>query len=77
MLFRSPDIYLHGAAELGLKPENCVALEDSPAGILSAYRAGCLPVMIPDQDEPDEKTLPLLYARADSLTDIITLLERR
>ena len=47
-----PDIYLRGAAELGLPPETCLALEDSPAGILSAYRAGCLPVLIPDQDTP-------------------------
>jgi len=73
----APDIYLHGARELGVKPEECLALEDSPAGILSAHRAGCLPVMIPDQDQPDEKTLPLLYAKADSLSDIITLLEMR
>ena len=73
----APDIYLLGAAELGLDPGNCLALEDSPAGILSAYRAGCLPVMVPDQDQPDEKTLPLLYAKADSLVDIITLLERK
>lgn len=73
----APDIYLHGAAQLGLNPENCLALEDSPAGILSAHRAGCLPVMIPDQDQPDEKTLPLLYAKADSLADIIILLERK
>ena len=70
-------MHLHGAAQLGLKPEECLALEDSPAGLLSAHRAGCLPVMIPDQDQPDEKTLPLLYAKADSLTDIITLLETR
>ena len=69
----APDIYLLGAAELGLRPEECLALEDAPAGILSAYRAGCLPVMIPDQDQPDSDTLPLLYAKADSLTDIITL----
>ena len=73
----APDIYLHGAAQLGLKPEECLALEDSPAGLLSAHRAGCLPVMIPDQDQPDEKTQSLLYAKADSLTDIITLLETR
>lgn len=70
----APDIYLHGAAELGLRPEECLALEDSPAGILSAYRAGCLPVMVPDQDQPGEETLPLLYAKADSLADIIALL---
>ena len=70
-----PDIYLHGAAALGLKAEECMALEDAPAGILSAYRAGCLPVMIPDQDQPGEKTLPLLYAKADSLADVIALIK--
>ena len=69
-----PDIYLRGAAELGLQPGECLALEDSPAGILSAYRAGCLPVLIPDQDHPGEDTLSLLYAKADSLEDIIDLL---
>ncbi|MBQ6999908.1 MAG: HAD family phosphatase [Oscillospiraceae bacterium] len=70
----APDIYLHGAAQLGLKPEECLALEDSPAGILSAYRAGCLPVMIPDLDTPDAETLPRLFAQADSLAEIIDLL---
>ena len=71
----APDIYLHGAASLGLKPEECLALEDSPTGILSAYRAGCLPVMIPDLDQPEEETIALLYAKADSLTDVISLLK--
>ena len=70
-----PDIYLHGAVSLGLKPEECLALEDSPTGILSAYRAGCLPVMIPDLDQPDEETQNLLFAKADSLADIITILK--
>ena len=72
-----PDIYLHGAASLGLEPEECLALEDAPVGILSAYRAGCLTVMIPDQDQPDGDTLSRLYARADSLLDVIGLLERK
>ena len=71
----APDIYLRGAQVLGLAPEECLALEDSPTGILSAYRAGCLPVMIPDLDQPPEDTLPRLYAKADSLTDVITLLD--
>ena len=70
-----PDIYLRGAAELGLTPETCLALEDSPAGILSAHRAGCLPVLIPEQDCPGEETLSLLYAKADTLADVITLLD--
>ena len=71
----APDIYLLGAKELDLKPEECLALEDSPTGILSAYRAGCLPVMIPDLDQPAEDTQKLLYAKADSLADIIDILK--
>ena len=71
----APDIYLLGAKELGLEPSECLALEDSPTGILSAYRAGCLPVMIPDLDQPGEDTRMLLYAKADSLTDVIPLLK--
>ena len=70
-----PDIYLYGAQTLGLHPEECLALEDSPTGILSAFRAGCLSVMIPDQDQPDEQTVQRLYAKADSLRDIIELLK--
>ena len=69
-----PDIYLRGAAALGFRPEECLALEDSPAGILSAYRARCLPVMVPDQDQPAGDTLSRLYAKADTLTDVIALL---
>lgn len=70
-----PDIYLYAAEKLGEKPENCMVLEDSPAGILAAYRAGCLPVMIPDQDEPDAETKKLLYAKADNLLAVVSLLE--
>ena len=70
----APDIYLHGAASLGLKPQECLALEDAPTGILSAYRAGCVTVMIPDQDQPDETTRELLWAKCDSLEDVIGLL---
>ena len=71
----APDIYLLGAEKLGLQPEECLALEDSPTGILSACRAGCLPVMIPDLDQPGEETQKLLFAKADSLADIIGILK--
>ena len=71
----APDIYLLTASELGLKPEECLALEDSPTGILSGYRAGCLPVMIPDLDQPGEDTQKLLFAKADSLADVIDIIK--
>lgn len=69
-----PDIYLYGAAQLGLAPDDCLALEDSPAGILSAHRAGCKPVLIPDLDEADEHTRALLYAQVKTLADVMELL---
>lgn len=72
----APDIYLYGAESLGLSPENCLALEDAPLGIESAFRAGCFPVMIPDQDEPDENVKRMLFARGDTLRDVIDLLEQ-
>ena len=65
-----PDIYLKAASELGLKPEECIAVEDSPNGIISAYRAGCRAVMIPDMDEPDEDTLRLLFRKGETLRDV-------
>ena len=71
-----PDIYLHAAACIGVRPENCLAIEDSPAGILSAYRAGCMAVLVPDLDGSDEEMRKILYAEADSLADSINLVKK-
>ncbi len=71
----APDIYLKAAALMGLPPGNCLALEDSPTGILSAWRAGMKPVMIPDLMEPDDETVGRLFARLASLREVIPLLE--
>lgn len=71
----APDIYLKACEELKLSPSECMALEDSPNGILSACRAGCRPVMIPDLSSPDEETSALLYAQCERLDDVIGLLE--
>ena len=70
----APDIYLHGAAVLGVAPENCLAIEDSPAGIESAWRAGCMAIIVPDQDQPGEEVLSRCFAKADSLLDVMELL---
>ncbi len=70
-----PDIYLYGAQRLGLDPGECLALEDAPAGIESAHRAGCLPILVPDLDHPGEETRRRCYAQADSLLDVIDILK--
>lgn len=43
-----PQIYLTACAELGVKPEEAIGVEDSHNGIRSARAAGMLPVMVPD-----------------------------
>ena len=42
-----PEPYLTAAAELGLAPEECVAIEDSNTGAKSAVAAGCTVVCVP------------------------------
>ncbi|MDX6199275.1 MAG: hypothetical protein QOJ79_2426 [Actinomycetota bacterium] len=43
----SPDPYLLACGLLGVDPEQCVVLEDSPAGVLSGKAAGCAVVAVP------------------------------
>ncbi|MBD5114676.1 MAG: HAD family phosphatase [Ruminococcaceae bacterium] len=71
----APDIYLFAAEKLGLDPRECVAVEDSPNGITSAYRAGMNPIMIPDLSQPDEELQKLLYRKCDSLEELPQILE--
>lgn len=70
-----PDVYLYACKSLGLSPESCVALEDSPNGIKSAYAAGCVPILVPDGCEPEEAALPYAYACVKSLRDVPAVLE--
>lgn len=70
----SPDIYLYACEQLGRQPAECMAVEDSPNGVLSAARAGCRVVMVPDQTDAGPELQKLLYAKVDRLDEIIGLL---
>lgn len=39
-----PDLFLLAAKKMGEKPEDCVVVEDSIAGLTAAIKAGCLPI---------------------------------
>lgn len=43
----APDIFIKAARLLGVAPAKCLALEDAPAGILAAQRAGMQVIAIP------------------------------
>ncbi|HOO89803.1 MAG TPA: HAD family phosphatase [Syntrophales bacterium] len=48
----APDIFLLAADRLRVKPQQCIVLEDSNSGILSAAKAKMRPFMIPDIEPP-------------------------
>ena len=73
----APDIYLYAAAQLGVPPENCMALEDSPNGVRSAVAAGCQTVLVPDLDNPSADLQGLPFTVADGLEDVIRLLREK
>ena len=67
----APDVYLTAARRLGVAAANCLALEDSPAGVASARSAGMRCVAVPD---------PLLaadprYREADLVLESLTGLD--
>ena len=70
-----PDIYLYTAEQLGLEPRECIAVEDSPNGVISAGSAGCYTVMVPDLTPPEPSIMPYISAVCDDLTEISDLLK--
>ncbi|HTY71034.1 MAG TPA: HAD family phosphatase [Actinomycetes bacterium] len=59
-----PEPYLTAAARLGVRPEDCIALEDSPPGLESAAAAGCrvvgIPHIVPLEPAPGRVIVPTL-----------------
>ena len=70
----APYIYQNACEKLGLEPHECLALEDSPNGVISAASAGLNVAMIPDQTQPSDDIKPLLFGCCESLDRVIGLL---
>ena len=71
-----PDVYLYACEQIGEHPEYCLAIEDSDNGALSAHRAGCHGVMVPDLAGPKPETAELLPGLAENLAEVIPILEQ-
>lgn len=66
----NPDIFLKAADKLMVKPEQCIVIEDSSAGIEAAFNAGMLPIHVVDLKEADEKILSNSYKSFNDLSEI-------
>lgn len=64
-----PAVYLTAARRLGVAPEQCVALEDSPNGVLSAKAAGMLCIVVPDRFLAGDPRMGCADLRLESLED--------
>jgi HAD superfamily hydrolase (TIGR01509 family) len=69
----APDLFLHAANSLGVKPDDCVVVEDSPLGVAAANAAGMRVFAFAAMTDPaklttataifdDMKALPALIA---------------
>jgi HAD superfamily hydrolase (TIGR01509 family) len=67
----APDVYLAVARELGVEPEDCVAIEDSTNGIKSALAAGMRTIAVPNrQFRPDDDVLESAAVVVPSLAEV-------
>lgn len=69
-----PDVYLYACNAIHKKPENCLAVEDSPNGVISAWNAGCQVAMVPDLSQPEKKIREKTHYIFDSLKGLLTIL---
>ncbi len=72
----APDIYLKVVELLGVLPEECIALEDSPNGGRAASAAGCNVIMVPEDKNEDLGSDIGFIASCDNLIDVISYLDK-
>jgi HAD superfamily hydrolase (TIGR01509 family) len=76
----APDIYLEAARRLGVSPNQCIALEDSDAGVLAASTAGLTTIMVPDLKPPSSATRIAAFcvvpSLLEALDEIVSLREK-
>lgn len=72
----APDVFLKAGEKIGIKPEDCVAFEDSINGIKSAYSAGMKTVMVPDLLQPTDEIMPMINCMCKSLDEAIAYIDK-
>ena len=53
----NPEIFLKSAEKLGVSPDECIVIEDSPAGIMAGYNAGMTSFHVEDLKKADEEII--------------------
>lgn len=73
----APDVYLAAAQRLGVPPERCLALEDSPTGARAAVAAGMVCCAVPDLTHSDPDAFAAITPHvASSLHEVLAALKK-
>jgi sugar-phosphatase len=64
-----PAVYLRAAERLRVPPDECLALEDSPTGVLAAKAAGMYCIAVPDRFLAGDPRMDEADLRLDSLAE--------
>lgn len=66
-----PAVYLTTARKLGVLPEECVAFEDSHAGLRAAHAAGMVTISVPAAEVFEDKKFDMAHYKIPSLEKYI------
>ncbi len=69
-----PEMYLTAAERFNEETAECLAIEDSDNGAVSAFKAGLTVIQVPDLIEPSAKVKALGHEIMESLTEVISML---
>ncbi len=71
----APDIFLAAAQQLGVRPSECLVLEDSYNGVRAGHAGGFVTIMVPDLLPADDEMRSLYTTECVSLHAVRRLLE--
>lgn len=64
-----PDIFLKAAEAVGVEPERCLVVEDSPAGVSAGAAAGMRVLLVPDLAIITQETVDKCFMVCESLVE--------
>ena len=73
----SPDLYLLAASRVGVRPQFCVAVEDSNHGVTAAHAAGTITIMVPDMVPPTKESRARCAAVVSDLNAVLAMLREQ
>jgi HAD superfamily hydrolase (TIGR01509 family) len=71
----APDLFLHAAAQLGVRPLECVVVEDSAAGIEAARTGGFRSVGLGPRERVGKAEVVLSSLEGIHVNDLLTILD--